>query len=139
MNQNRNPPKSSEIRQKLTRRQTKALAALLECKSVAEAARRCGCAESTLFVYLKNPIFVGEYEAAQDRLLDDAAARVKRGLAPALDVLQEISEDATQPPASRVAAARGTVEAGLKLLREHETRKKIDELGETLKQLQEGR
>ena len=139
MNQNRNPPKSTENRQRLTRRQAKALASLISSKSVAEAARRCGCAESTLHLYLRNETFKAEYERRLDALIDGAANRVKQGLGPALGVLQDIAEDDTQPPASRVTAARGLIEGGLRVLKEHEDHKLIEALGEQLKQIQDGR
>lgn len=139
MNPNKNPPKSTETRQKLTRRQTKALAALIECKSVAEAARRCGCAESTLHVYLKNETFRAEYQRQLDALLDGAANRAKQGISPALDILRAVAEDPMQPPASRVTAARGLIDGGLRVIKEHEDRKLIEALGEQLKQIQDGR
>ena len=139
MNQNRNPPKSTENRQKLTRRQTMALAALIECKSIAEAARRCGCAESTLHSYLRNEAFKEAYQRELDALLDGAATRAKQGISPALDILRAVAEDPMQPPASRVTAARGLIDGGLRVIKEHEDRRLIEALGEQLKQIQDGR
>ena len=89
--------------------------------------------------YLRNEAFKEAYEAELNNLLDGAAIRVKQGLGPALDVLRDVAEDPTQPPASRVTAARGLIEGGLRVLKESEDRKLIEALGEQLKQIQDGR
>lgn len=133
------PSKTDENRRNLTRRQQKALACLLDARSLAEAARRAKCSESTLRLYLRNPTFKEAYQRQLDGLLDDATGRIKKGIGPALDSLRDIAEDPRQPPAPRVAAARGLIEGGLKVLQQVEDRKALEDLERQLREIREDR
>lgn len=133
------PSKTDENRRNLTRRQQRALACLLDSRSLAEAARRAKCSESTLRLYLRNETFKAEYQRQLDALLDDATGRIKKGIGPALDSLRDIAEDPRQPPAPRVAAARGLIEAGLKVIRELEDRQTLESLERQLREIREDR
>ena len=57
----------------MTPNQTKALAALLTCKSRTEAARACGLSTKTLQGYEKDPAFADALERGRREALADAA------------------------------------------------------------------
>ena len=63
----------------MTPNQTKALAALLTCKSRTDAARVCGLSTKTLQGYEKLPEFADALERGRREALADAAHRISAG------------------------------------------------------------
>ena len=107
----------------LTPNQRKALAALLVCKSRAEASRQCGLGLRTIQDYEKQPEFADALERGRRKMLADAAR-----YSDTVDTLQEIVENPDTPDASRVAAARALLDYGLKFAEITDINKRLDKL-----------
>ena len=109
--------------QKLDRRREAAIAALLSCGSIREAAAQAKLGEATLRRWLHEPTFRAAYDAARRDVLHAAVAGLHGTLATALGALQR-NLAPTAPPAAQVSAARTVVELVLKSthLLDHEDR-----------------
>ncbi len=90
----------------LTKKQAKALGAMLNCPSIAAAAKACGLGERTLFRYLTDPVFIACYEDARRAQVGHAVAHLQRMTTTAAVVLEEIMTDPLARSASKIAAAR---------------------------------
>lgn len=112
----------------LTPNQRRALAALLTCKSRAEASRQCGLGLRTIQDYEKQPEFAEALERGRRDALADAAHRMAAGYSDTVDALQEIVENPDTPDASRVAAARALLDYGLKFAEITDINKRLDKL-----------
>ena len=112
----------------LSPNQRKALAALLVCKSRAEASRQCGLGLRTIQDYEKQPEFAEALERGRRELLADSAHRMAAGYTQTVDTLQEIVENPNTPDASRVAAARALLDYGLKFAELTDINKRLDRL-----------
>lgn len=90
----------------------KALAALLECNTLTEAAERAGIARRTLYGYMRNDAeFAKAYKAAQERLQLEQVERITATRDKALETIVSIMENKTQPAAIRLKAAQSILEA----------------------------
>ena len=99
----------------MTPNKEKALAALLACPTHEAAARKAGITSRTLRTYLKDQEFAAEYQKRSSQLVSAATMQIQRSLAPAISVLQEIAEDKSANMSSRIQAARGLLEYGIRL------------------------
>lgn len=112
----------------MTPNQTKALAALLTCKSRTDAARVCGLSTKTLQGYEKLPEFADALERGRREALADAAHRISAGYADTVDALQAIVRDDAAADPARVAAARALLDYGLKFAELTDINKRLDRL-----------
>ena len=116
----------------MTPNQTKALAALLTCKSRTDAARVCGLSTKTLQGYEKIPEFSEALERGRREALADAAHRIAAGYSNTVDALQALVQDDAAADPARVAAARALLEYGLKFAELTDINKRIDRLEKML-------
>ena len=100
----------------MTPRQQKALAALLTCPTVREAAKVAGLDESTIRRYRQDPAFMAEYKRRCAEMLETATDKAKAAMPPAIDRLRGIVDDDQQQPQQQIAAARAVLEYGLRLV-----------------------
>src|SRR5438876_1407873 len=75
--------------EKLTRKMSAAIVALMESPTVEAAALACGVAASTLYRWLKLPKFRAAYHLARTRAVDHAIARLQRCAAKAVETLEK--------------------------------------------------
>jgi len=87
-----------------------AVAALLSCPTIREAAERCGVSRRTMLRWQRSKRFQRVYEAAKSRLLESVINGLRSGGWEAATTLREIAADKTAPAAARVSAARCTLE-----------------------------
>ena len=73
----------------LTRGMQRAIPALLESNTVAEAAETAGLGERTIYRYLNDPAFKAELRRRQAQILDQTVATMVGGRAQALAALRE--------------------------------------------------
>ncbi len=100
----------------LSGKKTRALGALLSSKSVEEAAQQAGVSTPTLFRWLrKDERFLGEYRRAGSQLMEEALRRLQQLCKEAVQTLAEVMADREATAASRVTAARATLELTLKI------------------------
>ena len=91
----------------LTTRQEQAIAALLTHPTIRDAARAVQIGERTLYRWLAEDAgFKQAYAAARRALLNQSIGRLQQTADHAVAMLQEIANDPTAPPTSRVAAGK---------------------------------
>lgn len=69
------------------RNKQKAIAALLTCKTMAEAARTCGISQKILWAWLQDAGFQRDYQAAQRVVVDGAIAKLQAATDKAVETL----------------------------------------------------
>ncbi len=120
----------------LSRRKLIAVAALVACPSVKEAASRSGVGESTLRRWLsKDEKFSSEVREAQRQALDLAIVRAQTIADNAVSTLEAIHADTTKPANARVAAARYLDSRRIPLTELGDIRQQIKELKELYEQV----
>lgn len=100
-------------------KQTQAITALLDSRSVAEAAEKCGTPTRTIYRWLLEDDFKTALAAAENELLDTAVRRLLNLQQTALTALQVVMVAHDTPPSARVAAARVVLDGMLKLREQH--------------------
>ena len=89
----------------LSRNQRRALAALLEHRTITAAAEATGLATKTLSRYMRDPVFKTELAAAESELIDDAGRTLISGQMMALQTLVDLMKNAEAEATRRLAAA----------------------------------
>lgn len=89
----------------LTPKQMRAVAALMAHSGMGEAAAASDVNVKTLERWLDLPLFRTALRAAQRAAIDQAGRRLASGVGGALDVLEEIQQDASERGATRLRAA----------------------------------
>lgn len=107
----------------------KALAALLTCNTVEDAARRAGLSAKTLYTYLQDEAFKQRYEDGKAGLLKEATEMMQRNLHPTIAALRDVIDSEDTPPGVRVQACRAMLDYTLKLT-------EVNDLDERLKALE---
>ena len=109
----------------LTKRQEKALEALLNEPTVARAAQLAGVGERTLHAWLRQPIFTAAYREARRTAFGHAISLTQKYAPMAVGTLVKIMGDESKPPTSRVAAATALLRFGREAI-------EIDDIDERL-------
>jgi transposase-like protein len=99
--------------EKLTRKQEQAIAALLECSTVAEAARKAGVSHSTLKRWILDPAFEAAYRGARREALALSVGRIQAATGVAADTLLAVAKNAAKD-SDRVRAAVALLDHALK-------------------------
>jgi hypothetical protein len=73
--------------QQLSRKQEKAIAALLAERTIQNTAARAKISERTLMYWLKQPVFAAEYRAARQRVVEHAITLLQQTTSLAVDTL----------------------------------------------------
>lgn len=101
---------------KLPRKQPKAIAALMSCRTIKEAAEKTGVGEATIFRWLQDEDFQKAHRRVKKQLVEQAVSRIQHLTGEAVDTLRKIMLDAKKPPSTRVTAARVILETAIKAL-----------------------
>jgi len=102
--------------QNLNGKKARALEALLSGKSVEEAAQQAGVSRTTLFRWLReDERFRDEYRRAGSQLMEGALRRLQQLCGEAVETLAEVMGEREATAASRVTAAKATLELTLKI------------------------
>jgi hypothetical protein len=107
---------------KLTARQEQAIQALLTGANIKEAARYVQAGRTTLYRWLNDPAFRQAYQAAQERSHAWTVNRLQHIAAKAIQVLEQILDDAAVPALAKVEAARAVLSFAL-LGKEHSSQR----------------
>ena len=100
------------VREHLSPKQEKAIAALITSKTLEEAAQKVGVHPRTLHRWrAEDPLFEVEYRSARRQALDEGVASLQAGLSEAVTVLRECLSE--RNPHVRIRAALGLIEHGL--------------------------
>ena len=115
-------------RNKLSRNQEKALAALLSQPSVHDAAQAVGVGERTLWRWLQANDFKEAYRKARSQLVSRAIAHIQAGMGDAVRTLKDIIADKNAPPTVRVSAAKAMIDFGMKGIEIEDLEYRVSEL-----------
>lgn len=97
----------------ITRKQERCVAALLECRTLAEAAKVAGVSERSLRYWLRREDFRAEYRRAAGRLLESAIATLQATAGEAASALRDGLES-KHPVGVRLAAAKAILDRALR-------------------------
>ena len=111
-----------------TRKKEKAIAALLTTDTVEQAASVAGIAESTLYRWLKEPVFLEQYRKARKAAVDQAISTLQERANKAARALVDIAEDKEMPPSTRVAAAREILQTSIRGIERDDFERRLEEL-----------
>ena len=111
-----------------TRKKEKAIAALLTTDTVEQAASVAGIAESTLYRWLKEPVFLEQYRKARKAAVDQAISMLQERANKAARALVDIAEDQEMPPSTRVAAAREILQTSIRGIERDDFERRLEEL-----------
>src|SRR5215213_9948120 len=115
------------VREHLTPRQEKAVAALITSKTLEEAAQKSGVSPKTLYRWrYEDPLFETEYRYARRQALDDGIAALQCGISESVQVLRECLKE--RNPHVRIRAALGLIEHGLAAHQSFELEQRIKQL-----------
>lgn len=114
----------------LTGKKLKAVEALIACDTIDEACTVCGVTRSTIYRYLKEPLFEKELKTAKRQLINRAILRLQQTCGDATRALAEICRDKKAPPSSRVSAAKEILSSALKSI-------ELEEFEDRLKRLED--
>ena len=118
----------------LTIKQRRAIAGLLSCPTVGDAAKHAGVGDRTVFRWLSDDAnFQTELRRQQDRAIDAAVSRLSGQARSAANTLISIHEDEGTAPAVRVQAATQILNAVLKLKEHRDLAERIEELERKLR------
>lgn len=99
----------------LSAKQAAVIAALLETRTVADAAEKTGTPTRTIYRWLLQDDFKAALQTAESGMIDEAVRRLLSMQQQALTALQVVMMARDTPPSARVAAARTVLDAMLKL------------------------
>ena len=111
----------------LSRNQRRAIAALLEHKSIIDAAQACMLSEKTLRRYLAEPSFRAGLIQAEGELLDLATRRLLSLSGMAITTLNDVMVN-TDSPALRLRAAQAILDYLIKLRELRDVEKRLFDL-----------
>lgn len=96
-------------------RQQKALAALMTCKTRAEAAKAAGISLSTIRDYLADPEFREQLNTMLNEATDEAQRAAVGELLKSFQVLTDIRDDKNVNPTDRIRAAGKIIDSALRM------------------------
>lgn len=112
----------------LTPTQEKAVLAILNTRTLQEAANQCGVAYITLRRWTKQPGFIARFHQLRRELAAQAVSRAQASIGIGLDVLVKLATDETTPPPVRLGAAWKLVEFGLRAAEDDSLRDQVARL-----------
>ena len=111
-----------------SRKKTQAIAALIECGTIREAADACKITQRTLLYWLAEPEFLEEYESAQSQLLEGVVNQLHTGAFDSTKRLHKIVLDPEAPLTAVVSASRGLLDNLLKAVEIRNLSARLDRL-----------
>jgi hypothetical protein len=100
---------------RISTRQRRALAVLLEGQTMGAAATAAGVSPATLYRWRHEPAFVAELRAGESELIAGALRSLTALARPAVTVAGSVLEDRSAAPGVRLRAAQVVIEALLRL------------------------
>lgn len=98
----------------LTPIQTRAVIALMENRTIADAAFKSGVNERTIYRWMNDPFFKLQLVEAEAQAMGSATRRLSQGANDALDTLSQLMNDPAMPSGIRLSAARTWLEYNFK-------------------------
>jgi hypothetical protein len=125
--------------EKLTRKQEAAIAALLACPTVDQAAEKVGVNSRTLWRWMQNQEFQAAYREARQDALREVVVQLRNACTDAVKTLTEImAGEYESTPASRVTAAKTVLEYAFKAAVEEDLAERITVLEQAVSESKRG-
>jgi len=112
--------------EKLTKKMAAAVAALMESPTIEAAAGVVGIAPSSLYRWLKLPVFQLAYRAARTEAVDHAVARLQQSACKAVDALLRNTE--CGKAMAEIAAATAVLDRMVKLAEHSDLAERVEAL-----------
>jgi DNA-binding MurR/RpiR family transcriptional regulator len=112
----------------LPRKQAKAITALLDHRTVGEAADAVGVGQSTIFRWMQDSNFQSAYRDAKYRIVNHSITRLQQVTGEAVETLVEIMKDEAKPASSRVACAKAILDMSVKTIELEDLVARVDAL-----------
>ncbi len=122
---------NGSVKPALSAKQEKAIAALLATATIADAARRAGVGDTTIYRWLKEPDFAAAYRDARREAVGQAIARLQQLSSAAAFVLATTMADRSTPASVKVQAASKILDLSLRAVELEDLEERITVL-ETL-------
>lgn len=100
--------------EKLSKKKELAIAAILTCPTLKDAAKQIGISEPTLFRWLQRSDFQESLKQAKKQAVQQATSSLSQICHEAVHNLRKVMNDNTAPASSRVAAAKTVLDSGLR-------------------------
>ena len=113
---------------KFGRKHEDAIAALLTCRTVEEAARAAGISTNTLLRWLRLPEFDKAYREARRSAFAQASARLQHGSSAAVSTLLKVMVDPSTPPGTKVRAADSVLDHSARAIELEDIEERVAEL-----------
>ena len=114
--------------EKLTARQEKAIAALLNEPTVSKAADACGVPLRTLNRWISEPVFGDEYRRLRREAFRHSVSMAQKYAPAALNALASIMMDKAAGQSARVAASKAVLDYGRQSLELDDMARRIEKL-----------
>jgi hypothetical protein len=125
----------TEKQKGLTRRQEKALTALLSTPTVKQAAEQSGLGETTIYRFLsESRLFQQKYREARSAITRHAISHLQAMSGAAATVLTDMMKDIAAPPGLRLTAARLVLEAAVRAVEREDLEARVEALETALDQ-----
>ena len=111
---------------KQSRQEEAALAALISCATIGDAAKQTGVNESTLRRWLQQPEFSARYREARQQVVRHAITRLQSATTAAVETLER--NMGCGVPSTEVAAAKAVLEQAFKAAEFDDVMGRIEEL-----------
>lgn len=112
----------------LTRKQDRAILALLTSSTLSEAAKAAGIGEATLWRWLQLPDFQEAYREARRQAVNQAITRLQQATGEAVETLRNIARDDEAKDSARVTAAKVILEMAFKAVELEDLTARVEEL-----------
>jgi hypothetical protein len=119
--------------EKLPRKRSQVIAALLTERTIAEASAKVGVSESTVLRWMRRPDFQEAYRAARRSIVDCVVAQVQQAATEAVSALRKNLQCGT--PGAEVQAARVLLDTALRGVELGDLQSKVEELDRLLAEL----
>ncbi len=97
-----------------TRKREEAIAALIAHSTIAQAAKSCHVAESTLLRWLSEPEFSEAYRQARRQCVENAIGHLQQASGAAVETLLEVMKNPLASSSAKIASARSVLDYAFK-------------------------
>jgi hypothetical protein len=118
----------------VSRKQERAIVALLTHNTLGEASIAVGIGEATIFRWLNDPKFAARYKAARREVWSQSLAVLQKAATDAALTLKKIATDEDAPASARVSAARAILEHSRAGIEVEELEERISNLEESVRE-----
>jgi len=118
----------------LSKQQERAVLALISAPTIKEASGIAKVSETTLYRWMNDDTFQGEYRAARRRVVQQALTQLQRVTGKAVQTLVDVMNNDETSSSSRVAAAKTILEMAVKAVEIEDLMERVESLERLLQE-----